>query len=145
MIEIQIDEAYQALLSQGIMHETASTALNHTGHKDAELSIVVTGDAQLQALNLQFLDTDAPTDVLSFPAGEADPEYLGDIAISYPQAASQAEAAGHPVIQELQLLAVHGILHLLGYDHDSEENKSKMWAAQDEILDLLDVGARPNE
>jgi probable rRNA maturation factor len=93
-------------------------------------------------LNRQYLGVDAPTDVLSFPVGEVDPEsealYLGDILISYPQALAQAEAAGHPVQAELQLLVVHGTLHLLGYDHAEEDEKTLMWKAQDEILARLE-------
>ncbi len=80
-----------------------------------------------------------PTDVLSFPASETDPEtgtsYLGDILVSIPRAEAQAQAAGHPLEAEVQLLVVHGVLHLLGYDHANPEEKSRMWAAQAEVLE----------
>ncbi|MDP2777432.1 MAG: rRNA maturation RNase YbeY, partial [Anaerolineales bacterium] len=88
---------------------------------NADITIVLTDDAQLHELNRDYLGVDAPTDVLSFPASESDPEtgstYLGDILISIPRAAQQAQAAGHPVDAEVQLLVVHAVLHLLGYDH----------------------------
>lgn len=107
----------------------------------AEVTVVLTDDDQVHALNRQYLEIDAPTDVLSFPAGETDPDsgelYLGDVIISYPRALAQAEAAGHPVEAELQLLVVHGVLHLLGYDHAEEDEQVAMWGMQAEILASL--------
>ncbi|HLA08708.1 MAG TPA: rRNA maturation RNase YbeY, partial [Anaerolineales bacterium] len=86
----------------------------------------------------------APTDVLSFPASETDPEtgsrYLGDILLSIPRAQEQATAAGHALDSEVQLLVVHGVLHLLGYDHAEAKEKRKMWKAQEEILVQLGLG-----
>jgi len=108
---------------------------------DAEITIVLTDDAQLHELNREYLGVDAPTDVLSFPASETDPEtgapYLGDILISIPRAREQAQAAGHPVEAEVQLLVVHGTLHLLGYDHAEAEEKARMWKAQAEVMSRL--------
>jgi probable rRNA maturation factor len=108
---------------------------------DADMTIVLTDDAQLHELNREFLGMDAPTDVLSFPASESDPEtgtpYLGDILISIPRAAQQAQAAGHTVEAEVQLLVVHGTLHLMGYDHAEAEEKAPMWSAQAEVLSRL--------
>ena len=109
----------------------------------SSLTVVLSNDEQLQQLNNQFLGIDAPTDVLSFPAGETDPEtgdvYLGDIIISCQQAQSQAKAGNHALEAELQLLIVHGVLHLLGYDHDCEQEKNRMWTTQDDILSQLGV------
>jgi probable rRNA maturation factor len=106
-----------------------------------DLSIALTDDRQLHELNLDYLGVDSPTDVLSFPAAETDPEteslYLGDIAISIPRAMQQAQNAGHPVEAEAQLLVVHGVLHLLGYDHATEEEKAVMWAQQARVLEKL--------
>jgi probable rRNA maturation factor len=106
-----------------------------------DMTIVLTDDAQLQELNRDYLGVDAPTDVLSFPASEADPEtgapYLGDILISIPRAKQQAEAAGHSVEAEVQLLVVHGTLHLLGHDHASAGEKARMWKAQAEVMSGL--------
>ncbi|MDP1545989.1 MAG: rRNA maturation RNase YbeY [Anaerolineales bacterium] len=113
-------------------------------HTDADLTIVLTDDRQLHELNLDYLGVDAPTDVLSFPASEADPEtgstYLGDILISIPRAVHQAETAGHPVEAEAQLLVVHGVLHLLGHDHAEAEEKAVMWAEQEKVLERLGLG-----
>ncbi len=108
---------------------------------DADITIVLTNDAQLQELNREYLGVDAPTDVLSFPASETDPEtgapYLGDILISIPRAMQQAQAAGHPVEAEVQLLVVHGTLHLLGHDHAEAQEKARMWQAQDQVMSQL--------
>ena len=108
---------------------------------DSHITIVLTDDRQLHELNREYLDVDAPTDVLSFPASELDPEtgsvYLGDILISIPRAAEQAQAAGHPLEAETQLLVVHGTLHLLGYDHASDEEKNVMWNEQAKVLERL--------
>lgn len=107
----------------------------------ADMTIVLADDRQLHELNLDYLGVDSPTDVLSFPAGEVDPEtealYLGDIAISIPRATQQAQNGGHPVEAEAQLLVVHGVLHLLGYDHSTEEEKAVMWAEQAKVLEKL--------
>jgi probable rRNA maturation factor len=77
---------------------------------------LVTGDRELRRLNLQFLGKDCATDVLSFPSGEPGGS-LGEIAISAERAAGQARQFGHPVEQEIAILMLHGLLHLLGMDH----------------------------
>jgi probable rRNA maturation factor len=108
---------------------------------EADITIVLTDDQQLHELNRDFLGVDAPTDVLSFPASEEDPEtgasYLGDILISIPRAAQQALTGGHPVEAEVQLLVVHGVLHLLGHDHAEAEEKALMWNEQAKVLERL--------
>ncbi len=128
-----------------LLERAARATLEHEGEsQDSELSIVLTDNDHLQELNLNYLGIDAPTDVLSFPASETDPEsgarYIGDILISVPRAQSQAEAAGHPLESEVQLLVVHGTLHLLGHDHAEPGEKSRMWEAQAEILNSLGLG-----
>ena len=140
---IQIESKYP--FPEELLEHAARAALEHeAASQDAELSIVLTDNAHLQELNLNYLGIDAPTDVLSFPASETDPQtgapYLGDILISIPRARSQAEAAGHPLESEVQLLVVHGTLHLLGHDHAGPEEKARMWKAQAEILESLGLG-----
>ncbi len=103
------------------------------------IAITITDNETLTQLNTQFRGINAPTDVLSFK-NNPDPDFpdvdptmtnhLGDIIISYPIAESQATTSGHLVLEELILLAVHGTLHLLGFDHDTVEQKKDMWAAQ---------------
>jgi probable rRNA maturation factor len=129
-----------------LLERATRAALEHQAESpDSELTIVLTDDARLKELNRDYLGIDAPTDVLSFPASETDPEtgahYIGDILISIPRAKSQATAAGHPLESEVQLLVVHGVLHLLGHDHADAKEKSRMWKAQHEILAQLGLGS----
>jgi len=128
-----------------LVENAALAALKHQSvSAQVELTIVLSNDIQLRELNLQWMGINAPTDVLSFPSDEDDPEtgfrYLGDIIISVETAARQAARAGHSAEAEMQLLTVHGILHLLGHDHAEEEEKARMWAAQTEILESLGLG-----
>ena len=152
MIYIQIAEQIElgsdvAELS-GMLEMAALTALKLAGAEPAaELTIVLTDDAQIQELNNQYSGMDAPTDVLSFPAGELDPDsdelYLGDIVISVPRAQAQASAGGHAYQEEMQLLAVHGVLHLLGHDHGEPDEKQRMWALQSKALAELGCKLSP--
>jgi len=130
---------------ENLLERAARAALEHEPESlECDLSIVLTDDARLQQLNRDYLGIDAPTDVLSFPASETDPQtgarYIGDILISMPRAQSQADAAGHPLESEVQLLAVHGVLHLLGHDHANPDQKALMWRTQAEILESLGLG-----
>jgi len=137
---IHIESEYE--FPQKTLERAARAALTHQKQSpDASISIVLTGDPRLRELNRDYLGIDAPTDVLSFPASESDPDtgaaYLGDILISIPRAKAQAKAAGHALESEVQLLVVHGVLHLLGHDHAGAKDKKKMWKAQAEILKSL--------
>ncbi len=145
MIFIEKIENLSPDISEQLMEIAAAEALRHqAAPQDADLTIVLTDDAQLHTLNRDYLSVDAPTDVLSFPSDQTDPEtgarYLGDILVSVERAAAQAAAAGHPVEAEAQLLVVHGVLHLLGHDHAEPEEKARMWKAQAEILAKLGLG-----
>jgi probable rRNA maturation factor len=131
--------------SKDLIERAAQAALAHQSQSlDSDLTFVLTDDIQLQKLNRDYLGIDAPTDVLSFPASESDPEtgarYIGDIIISMPYAARSAEKAGHGLEAEVQLLVVHGVLHLLGHDHAEADEKARMWKAQAEILESLGLG-----
>ncbi|MBI4760252.1 MAG: rRNA maturation RNase YbeY [Chloroflexota bacterium] len=128
-----------------LLERAAKAALEHqSAPAESNLTIVLTDDKRIQELNRDYLGNDAPTDVLSFPASETDPEtgapYLGDILISLPYAAKSAALAGHPLEAEVQLLVVHGVLHLLGHDHAKAREKARMWKAQAEILAALGLG-----
>jgi len=141
MINIESEIAFPKKL----LERAVNAALeNQSESLDSELTIVLTDNAQIQDLNRDYLGIDAPTDVLSFPASETDPEtgarYIGDIIISMPYAAKSAKTAGHPLESEVQLLVVHGVLHLLGHDHAKTNEKKRMWKAQAEILETLGLG-----
>ena len=90
-----------------------------------DVSIAVVSDRRMRALNRQFRGKDTATDVLSFPATHMPgvSSFLGDIVIAAGVAVRQAREAGHPVSTELKVLALHGLLHLLGYDHDTDGGK----------------------
>lgn len=148
-IDVQIDEEFADQVAADELRAAVEATLRREGLTTGEVSLVVAGDDLLHQLNREYRGIDGPTDVLSFPArGEEDapihfvtaPEaldFLGDVVISLPYAARQAQAAGHPTTRELRLLAIHGALHLLGYDHATAEEEAVMWARQDEILASL--------
>jgi probable rRNA maturation factor len=136
MISVRTKTRFPAAL----VRRAARAALEHqSAPPHANLTVVLTDDAQLQHMNRDYMGIDAPTDVLSFPAGGTN-AYLGDILISLPYAARSAAQAGHPLEAEVQLLVVHGVLHLLGHDHAKARQKAKMWKAQTEILQRLGLG-----
>jgi probable rRNA maturation factor len=148
MIELQVDHEYQDGNYESLLKKAAAETLKQLGGAGkTSLTIVLTDDGHLQKLNQEYLGIDAPTDVLSFPAEKAssqeDEGYLGDILISQPRAAAQAKAGGHAMEQELELLTVHAVLHLLGYDHADESDKERMWSAQREILNTLGNSLNP--
>ncbi len=141
-INTSISARYAEKVKPALLKEAAQATLDQQKVKgQVELTIAITGDAQLRALNLAFRKIDKATDVLSFglespeslPAS-AQPNYLGDVIISYPMARAQAKAGGHSIESELQLLVVHGVLHLLGHDHYDAKEKAKMWKAQAAVL-----------
>ena len=107
--------------------------LRHEGVAgDPEVSIVLCDDAFIQTLNAQYRGKDKPTDVLSF--AQDDPDLLGDIVISLPTAARQAEAAGWAMESEVALLGVHGLLHLLGHDDETAEGAWEMQRKTEAVL-----------
>jgi len=152
IVEVQIDEQFQSLVQSEPLHQAGLATLIHQRvGGPCELAVVVTDDEALRELNRRYRGVDAPTDVLAFPdetrgpfvGAPGLPRYLGDVIISFPRAEAQAAEAGHDVQAELQLLVVHGVLHLLGYDDAVEEQRAQMWAAQAEILQALGVEAHP--
>lgn len=143
MIEIYFRSIGKIPTKKALLKKAAQrTLFIASSVSDPSLTIIVSNDVFIQKLNLQYRATDAPTDVLSFSASDEqiEPEsiYLGDIVISYPTALSQATLAGHPVDYELCLLVIHGILHLLGFDHHTPSEKIKMWDMQRRVL--VDLG-----
>ncbi|MCI9381843.1 MAG: rRNA maturation RNase YbeY [Dorea sp.] len=143
-----------------IAEEVIETALDLTGCPyEAEVSLLLTMDAQIREMNTQFRGIERATDVLSFPMveypmsgefgfleeneGYFNPESgelsLGDIVISKEKVISQAEEYGHSVLREYAFLIVHSVLHLAGYDHMEEDERREMETKQDEIMKRLDI------
>jgi probable rRNA maturation factor len=143
-IDIDVDNAYanqvpatelRAFLENVLAAESVSA--------NAHLTILISGDKLLQELNHTHRGIDAPTDVLSFPTEEDDfprgedyesDSYLGDIAISIPAVHRNAEFTAIPADRELRHLVTHGVLHLLGYDHESDADEARMRAREIELL-----------
>ena len=117
------------------------------GVENSELSITLTDDERIHGLNKKFRDVDRPTDVLSFAFRESDEpevlttqvEILGDIIISLERAKFQAETYGHSYLREVIFLTVHGLLHLLGYDHIEESDRLEMEREQDFVMSKLGI------
>ncbi len=156
VIDLQVDEEFAPLVNvEDLRQGVAATLEQHAAELgDAvEIALLITGDDSIQELNRTYRGVDAPTDVLSFSAQEASegepdlalpPELaaefdrrLGDIVIAYPYAQRQAQHFGNSVASELRLLAIHGTLHLLGYDHADPDEEEAMWAVQEAILSPL--------
>jgi len=109
----------------------------------ATIGLLITNDDTIRELNLRYRGQHSPTDVLAFPHGEgsdgfvsppSEPPHLGDIVVSFPRAMAQAAEHGHSVEEELDRLVVHGVLHLLGYDDQSEEEREAMWRRQEAMV-----------
>ena len=115
-------------------------------HPQAELSVILVDEVAMERLHVQWMDLPGPTDVMSFPMDELDtarrpdemgpgPALLGDVVLCPAVATEQAVQAGHSLDDELHLLTVHGILHLLGFDHAEPADERKMFTLQNELLD----------
>ncbi len=145
------------------IRQVAEAALDYEGCPyEAEVSVLLTGDEEIQEMNRQFRSIDRATDVLSFPAVDfpspgdfgwlEEPEaafcfhpetgelVLGDIAISVPKVREQAEAYGHSPRRELAFLVAHSMFHLMGYDHLEDGEREQMEQKQREVLDQLGIG-----
>lgn len=141
-ISLQIADKFSSYVDHSKIRQAVDETLKYSEFPDQiSLTIVFQEDELLRRMNKQFLEIDAPTDVLSFPAEYKDPDnqesYLGDVLISVPRAIEQASAGNHSVEEELQLLVVHGVLHLLGYDHLEEMDIERMQTVQSTILRRL--------
>jgi len=157
-INVVIDGEFQSLLEVGWLQDVAGVVLAAEGTDPSmELGLVITSQEKMRELNATHLGRDEPTDVLSFsmlpeaasgreedvdvPAFVAPPDgavHLGEVIVSYPQAVIQAEEHGHPVSKEVAILVVHGVLHLLGYDHDAPEPERRMRAREMEITERIE-------
>lgn len=151
-INVYIEQKLKVSLDEGWLRSIVQKALEAEGiASPVEMGLVITDTDTVQQLNRIYRGEDEPTDVLAFhmlpqtgkehePSFVAPPDgfrHLGEVVISYPQAVQQAQEQGHRVKQELALLTVHGVLHLLGYDHERPEDKQRMRAKETEILSKL--------
>ena len=117
------------------------------GAEEAEVSVTLTDDAHIHVLNREYRGVDRPTDVLSFALMESEEpeiiggasEVLGDLVISLERVQVQAEEYGHSALRELSFLTVHGMLHLLGYDHMEEDERLEMETEQRHVMEELGI------
>jgi len=149
-INVLFDADFEKSINEAWLRSVATVALTAEHQADVEMGILITGQEKVQRLNKKYLGEDEPTDVLSFAMGDSDedgtpdfvfPEgdalHLGEVIISYPQAQKQAHEHKHSTRQEVAILLIHGVLHLLGYDHDEPERQHKMQAKEKAILKLV--------
>lgn len=148
-IEIQdeIQSAQSSEIAKTLEEVCAYAAHDELKHNDFELTVTITDNEQIHQLNREYRGVDSATDVLSFPLWDRSEEpfinpennciMLGDIIISLERAREQAEEYGHSIKRECSYLCVHGVMHLLGYDHIEEADKKVMRAREEEILTQL--------
>jgi probable rRNA maturation factor len=148
-IEVRIEERFREGVDRVRFRKLARQVLKHEAvARPYEVGLVFTDAETVRQLNRQYRGVDEPTDVLAFymlTGKEADDSFalppdgisrLGDVVISYPQAVAQAAEQGHSTERELALLVIHGILHLLGYDHEKTDDENRMRAREKELLDM---------
>jgi probable rRNA maturation factor len=141
-VAVRVEAPFRGRLDRAALRRLAVRVLRAEGvTPPAEVGLVVTDDETLRDLNRRYLGLDEPTDVLSFglePAAFVTPpdgvRRLGEVILSYPTAERQAREAGHSVQDEAAHLVVHGLLHLLGYDHADPEDERRMRAREEELL-----------
>jgi len=142
-VAVEVAPRYRSVVDEDWLRGVAGRVLAAESVSRAEVGVIITSDAVVRDLNRRYRGEDVPTDVLSFALSENAEEFvlppdeskrLGDIVISLPAARRQAKQAGHPLERELALLLVHGLLHLLGYDHATDDDARVMWSRQDALL-----------
>jgi probable rRNA maturation factor len=142
VIEIEIEApAWTAALPEAaaLAHAAALAALAQDGAEDEGVVLLLTDDAAVQELNARFRDKDKPTNVLSFPAPHNPERHLGDVALAYGVCVREAAEQGKPLAHHLQHLVAHGVLHLLGYDHMSDDEAEAMEGLERVVLAGLGV------
>jgi len=133
MIDVEIeDEAWTRALPDAA--DLALAAATAAVTAAADLVVLLTDDATVRDLNARFRNKDAATNVLSFPAGDMAGDHMGDVALAYGVCAREAAEQGKPLAAHLQHLVAHGVLHLVGYDHEDDTDAEAMEAREREIL-----------
>ena len=138
-MEIQVSGEAPSGASRAWLRSAVSLVLRSAGLSDGEISLALVDDDAIRELNRTYLGKDVPTDVISFALHEGDEAVLGDVYVGYEQAAIQAEEAGISIEEELARLAIHGTLHVLGYDHPDTEARfsSEMFILQESLVQKL--------
>ena len=151
-INVLIDKGLEEYLEESWLQSVAEQVIvTQDAGSRVELGLVITSQEKIRQLNLSYLGQDEPTDVLAFSALEETggdsssfvmpPDgilHFGEVIISYPQAVIQADEHQHSVKREVAILIIHGVLHLLGYEHDKPELESLMSSREQEILGIIE-------
>jgi probable rRNA maturation factor len=149
-LSIRIEKPFVGLVSKAWLRQAVKLTLVRTGvSSPIEMGLVIAGDNTVHELNRSYRNVDSTTDVIAFALSERgmksepfitppnDVIHLGEVIISYPQAKRQAKEQRHPLERELAILVAHGVLHLLGYDHELPEQGEKMRAMESKVLDAI--------
>lgn len=142
MIDVEIEDqawAYTEAQAEALVLEAAEAALAVSDFEGGGVTVLLTDDATVRDLNHRFRGKDAATNVLSFPAPENPERHLGDVALAFGVCAREAEAQGKPLAHHLQHLVAHGVLHLVGYDHETDAEAEQMEGLERVILAGLGV------
>ena len=154
-INVLIDEGFAGCPTPRWLEGIARQVLEAEGAgAEAEVGLLIATQERVKELNRDYLGEDAPTDVLAFSAREEGADqtpfihppdgllHLGEVIIAYPQAVIQAAEHHHPAKKELAILIIHGLLHLLGYDHDKPDLERRMKAREKELLSYIEGGLK---
>jgi probable rRNA maturation factor len=143
-LSVQTDPHLENRADREHLNELVLATISQEGFDShATVGLLITSDSRIRRLNLQYRGQDSVTDILAFASGEGSdgfvsppsaPSHLGDIVVSYPRAVAQAAEYGHPVEEELDRLVIHGVLHLLGYDDQTQEDREAMWRRQEAMV-----------
>jgi probable rRNA maturation factor len=142
LIDIEIEDAAWTAAqadAEALTRRTADAVLAYERLSDRNLTILLTNDLAVRALNARFREQDKPTNVLSFPALPNPEQHLGDVALAYVTCAREAADQGKPLADHLQHLVAHGVLHLLGYDHMTDPEAQEMEGLERVVLASLGV------
>ncbi|MDH5673897.1 MAG: rRNA maturation RNase YbeY [Myxococcales bacterium] len=145
---VSYEGADDALLSPDLVRDRADAMLEALGLEARELSILLCDDARIQVLNREYRQRDRPTDVLSFSMAEGEQvaaveSLLGDVVISLPTAARQAAERERDTLLEVTELLAHGLLHILGFDHQSDDEERRMRARTDMLVAAAQASRGP--
>jgi probable rRNA maturation factor len=140
-VEFSVEEGLDAAWDEPRISALVDSIVGRELSQDYAISLHLVSDSTIRSLNAQHRSNDVETDVLSFPllgaefvVPRGEPLHLGDVVVSYPRAVAQAAEYGHSVNREIGYLVAHGVLHVLGYDHEQEDQRMRMRAKEEEAL-----------
>lgn len=135
-VEVHVEDGVDLPIGAGEIEHAVLRVLAAEGADAAELSVAVVGDAEIERLNLEYLQHEGPTDVISFPLSASGGRVVGDVYVGADQARRQAAELEVPLAEEVLRLAIHGTLHVLGYEHPQDEGRegSPMYERQEALL-----------